>query len=392
MEYISAVKAAEKWSVSLRQVERLLAADRIPGAIKHGRVWLLPYDVSKPDDLRRKENIPPSSLDSVLSQLIAATSLPLPAHNPKGILNTVQEARVRRQYEGVLAYLRGDFAGVKRCFEQTVGDDVARLLASMVAIAAAISTGDYHTYTQIEAYLKGCIRGHPGSNIASMADLALCTAATGCLAPNMVSEWLKKGDLSAFPVQQRPFALYLRAKYFQCTRQYESMLAVAQTALALIEPTCGFSQNGLYLRLCCAVACHELEQEIEARHYLLEAMNLGLPHGFITPIAENVTTLGGLVEQCLAQEFPACYQAVLAQSERISANWAAFHNQFTKENITLILTLREYHIARLVAQRVPYAQIAEQHYISEGRVKNIVQDVYGKLYISNRKELAKYIL
>ena len=392
MEYISAVKAAEKWGVSLRQAERLLAAGRIPGAIKQGGVWLLPYDVSKPDDLRRKKNIPLSPPDSVLFQLIAATSLPLPAHNPEGILDTVQEARVRRQYEGVLAYLRGDFTGVKRCFEQTEGDDAAQLLASMIAIAAAISTGDYHTYTQIEAYLKSCIRGHPGSSIAAMAELALCTAATGCLAPDMVSEWLKKGDFSAFPAQQRPFALYLRAKYFQCTRQYESMLAVAQTALALSEPEGGISQNGLYLRLCCAVACHELGQEIEARHYLLEAMDLGLPHGFITPIAENVTTLGGLAEQCLAQEFPACYQAVLAQSERTSANWCAFHNQFTKENITLILTIREYHIARLVAQRVPYARIAKQYYLSEGRVKNIVQDIYGKLYISNRKELAKYIL
>ena len=55
MEYISAVKAAEKWGVSLRQAERLLAAGRIPGAIKQGGVWLLPYDVSKPDDLRRKK-------------------------------------------------------------------------------------------------------------------------------------------------------------------------------------------------------------------------------------------------------------------------------------------------------------------------------------------------
>ena len=392
MEYISAVEAAEKWGVSLRQAERLLTAGRIPGAVKHGRVWLVPYDASKPSDLRRKKNPAPSSLDSVLFQLIAATSQPLPAHNPDEILNTLQEARVRRQYEGALAYLRGDFAKVKRCFEQTQGDDAARLLASMNAIAAAISTGDYHTYTQIEAYLKGCIRAHPSSSIAAMAELALCTAATGCLAADMVSEWLKKGDLSALPSPPRPFALYLRAKYLQCTRQYESMLVAAQTALALSEPMSGISQNGLYLRLCCAVACHELGQEDEARHYLLEAMSIGLPHGFITPFAENVTTLGGLVEHGLAQEFPECCQAVMAQSERTIANWGTFHNQFTKENITLILTLREYHIARLVAQHVPYAQIAKQHHISVGRVKNIMQEVYGKLFISSRNDLAKFIL
>ena len=110
MEYISAVEAAEKWGVSLRQVERLLAAGRIPGTIKHGRMWLLPYDVSKPYDLRLKDNIH-QSLESVLFQLIAATSLSMPLDHPEEILNTVQEARVRRQYEALLAYLRGDFAG-----------------------------------------------------------------------------------------------------------------------------------------------------------------------------------------------------------------------------------------------------------------------------------------
>ena len=69
-----------------------------------------------------------------------------------------------------------------------------------------------------------------------------------------------------------------------------------------------------------------------------------------------------------------------------------FHNQFTKDNITLVLTLREYHIAILVARRVPYAQIAAQHCISVGRLKNIMQGVYGKLLISGRDELARYVL
>jgi DNA-binding CsgD family transcriptional regulator len=130
----------------------------------------------------------------------------------------------------------------------------------------------------------------------------------------------------------------------------------------------------------------------DARRYLLEAMRIALPHGFITPFAENVTALGGLIEQCLEQSFPEHYDAVIGQWKRTWKNWIAFHNRFTKDNITLVLSLREYHLALLVARRVPYAKIARQHCISVGRLKNIMLGIYGKLFISSRDELSQYVL
>jgi DNA-binding CsgD family transcriptional regulator len=118
-------------------------------------------------------------------------------------------------------------------------------------------------------------------------------------------------------------------------------------------------------------------------------MALTLSHGFITPFAEVVTAFGGLIERCLERVFPVYYGAVLGQWRRTWKNWILFHNQFTKDNITLMLTLREYHIAVLAARRVPYAKIAEQYHISVGRVKNIMLEIYEKLLISGRDELSK---
>lgn len=59
MEYISVLEASEKWGISLRQVQRLLAAKRIPRAKKYGRSWMIPDDAEKPVDLRneKKQNI-----------------------------------------------------------------------------------------------------------------------------------------------------------------------------------------------------------------------------------------------------------------------------------------------------------------------------------------------
>ncbi len=391
MLYMTAAEASETWGVSPRQAQRLLACGRIPGAQKHGKTWLIPRDAKKPADPRRGKRPPQNALSPALARVVEASSAPLPADHPDAILDAVAHAGARLSYEAELAYLRGDFARALACFQKTEGDDAARLRVCAVAVAAAISLGDYRAYTQIDAYLRGCAKAHPGGDIAAAAELALSAAAVSVIAPNMAPEWLKQGDFSALLPKLRPLALYLRAKYFQCTGQHELMLAVSQTALALDAPEHGLSQAGIYLRLCCAMALYALGQADDARRYVLEAMRLALPHGFVTPFAENVTTLGGLVEECLRREFPAHADAVLKQWERTFSNWAAFHNQFTKDNITLILTLREYHIARLVAQRVPYAAIAKQHCISVGRLKNIMLEVYGKLFISGRGELKRYV-
>lgn len=57
MEYISVTEAAARWNVSVRQVQRLLAENRLPNAKKYGRSWMLPADAEKPGDPRREKKI-----------------------------------------------------------------------------------------------------------------------------------------------------------------------------------------------------------------------------------------------------------------------------------------------------------------------------------------------
>ena len=54
MEYISCAEAAAKWDISERRVQKLCEENRIPGAVKFSRVWLIPKDAEKPIDGRRK--------------------------------------------------------------------------------------------------------------------------------------------------------------------------------------------------------------------------------------------------------------------------------------------------------------------------------------------------
>ena len=54
MEYMSCAEAAAKWGISERRVQKLCEVNRIPGAVKFSRVWLIPKDAEKPIDGRRK--------------------------------------------------------------------------------------------------------------------------------------------------------------------------------------------------------------------------------------------------------------------------------------------------------------------------------------------------
>lgn len=390
MEYISSAEVSTRWGVSLRQVQRLAAAGRIPSAQKIGGSWVVPAGEAKPGDSRREKKCPRCSLSADLASLIAATARPAPAYQQDAIRDTLGEPRLYLQYEGALAYLRGDFARTMRCYEEMKGDEAARLRAAPLAVAAAISLGDSCAYGEIESFLQE-YRAAGAADIAAYAELGLASAAVSVIAPQLVPGWLREGDLKLLPPQALPEALYLRAKYFQCMGQHEAALAVAQTVLSLGPSELEITLTGFYLQMVCAVSCCYLGRTEEARRRLLAAMRIALPHGFITPFAELVTALGGLVEQCLKQEYPGLYDAVIGQWERTWKNWTVFHNRFTMEHITLMLSPREYHIALQAARRVPYAKIAQQHSISIGRVKNIMLVIYEKLCISSRNELAKFL-
>lgn len=52
MDYLSVKQIAEKWGISGRRVQRLCAAERIPGAMKVGAYWVVPADADKPKDER----------------------------------------------------------------------------------------------------------------------------------------------------------------------------------------------------------------------------------------------------------------------------------------------------------------------------------------------------
>jgi len=219
------------------------------------------------------------------------------------------------------------------------------------------------------------------------------TAYVGAFVPNMIPGWLKDGDFSSLPIPLKNEAFFKQTRYLYFQKNYKSVLDITRTALTFIEQQeDGVSHPGIYLPIIYAAACCALGRLDEAEKYLLDIMNKCLPHGFITPFTESLPLFGGMLEKLIEREYPGYYSSVTEQSEQTVKNWLDFHNRFTKDNITTILSRRDYQIALLAAQGIPLNEIADRFHIAIGTLNNRLRIIYEKLFIKSKKELSQFVL
>ena len=55
MDYMTVREAAEKWSITERWVQKLCEENRVDGAVRFSRVWMIPRDDKKPMDGRIRQ-------------------------------------------------------------------------------------------------------------------------------------------------------------------------------------------------------------------------------------------------------------------------------------------------------------------------------------------------
>lgn len=55
MDYLTTIEMAEKWGISPRRIAILCEQNRVEGAMKKGKTWLIPYLALKPSDARKNK-------------------------------------------------------------------------------------------------------------------------------------------------------------------------------------------------------------------------------------------------------------------------------------------------------------------------------------------------
>ena len=211
-----------------------------------------------------------------------------------------------------------------------------------------------------------------------------------------------RGETDKIPeifLQHRLSAVNMLAPGKPMMEMIENQVYLAQGAYARVVgrsaellPVCEamhYALVALHIRIQTAAAYAQLHKPEEAHTWLRKALSDAEPDGFVMPFVENYERLKPLLTQEIKNDLIAKItelgEATMARIAA-SARPAAFD----------ALTPREFEIVELMAQRLSNREIAETLYLSEGSVKQYVNQIYSKLHIegdtrTKRKQLAELL-
>ena len=182
----------------------------------------------------------------------------------------------------------------------------------------------------------------------------------------------------------KPMMELIENQVYLAQGAYAKVIARGEGLLTLCQGM-HYGLVALHIRLQMAAAYERLGKREEAAALLTQALADAAPDGLVMPFVENYRYLKPLLTGIndFTAQIIALGEAAEARRSRMAAP-AAF----------ALLTDREREIAALIAQRLTNREIAEKLYLSEGSVKQYVNQLYAKLGIegdtrTKRRRLAE---
>ena len=186
----------------------------------------------------------------------------------------------------------------------------------------------------------------------------------------------------------RPMIEMIENQVYLAQGAYAKVIGRSEGLLALCEGM-HYALVALHVRLQTASAYERLGKRGEAETLLVQALADAAPDGIVMPFAENYRYLKPLLAAGPQTALTARVLALGEAGERRQSGTvrpAAF----------TALTEREYALVGLMAQRLTNREIAEKLFLSEGSVKQYVNQIYSKLHIegdqrTKRRRLAELL-
>ncbi len=395
MEYMSVKDAAMKWNISERYVQRYCTEKRIEGAAKLGNVWVIPADAQKPADLRRAGNR--TEAEEAAGLRLAMPLLNTP-YRPGQCLEAIRRIKDEDSRNVAMAeyhYFRGYALEASELAEGYLShEDLAlRLSACWIYAYANLSL---NRIPQVQNILNAVVQIGPSSlqrvSEKEKALIVFMASAASTLLHVPRPEGLPELQeyIRHLPQGLRSFAAYVQAHYAYLDGQYGVSIGIAETALAMEAEV--YPIPSVYLHLVATMGYLRLKYLDQAKSHLLKAWKLAKPDDMIEAFAEHHGLLGGLLEAVIRKEWPEDFRRIIAITYSFSAGWRKIHNPATGHDVADDLTTTEFAIAMLAAQDWSNKEISSHLGVSPNTVKLHISSALQKLGITQRKELARFML
>lgn len=387
-------EAARGWGISPRQVQRLLAENRIPGARRHGRAWLIPRAAEKPADFRHNRRARAEGFDAAYDMACAMPLL-------RGVFEAgecraaieAMPAPARQLARAELCLYTARTAEAARLCEGLIDaqDVCLRMSALLVLAMASIAGGDVKR-------ARACIRRisdyYEQFKDAPMPDELRATVIFALLTPSVLLHidhpttpepekyirYLPEG-LKLWGYYICAFILYLRGDYEEALGTAKAALNMYALRRTIID---------ICLELLISMTLMELKRTSEAQAHFMRAWSLAQPDGLIFIFGEHHASLQGLIESCLKKGAPEAYRAVVAVADEFSEGRKRL-NALPQSGGAPELSTTERIIAALAVRGWTNMEIAAHLGLSVHTIKKYISIIYEKLGISGRKELKMLI-
>ncbi len=402
-----------KWGVSVRYIQSLCKQGRIPGAKRFGLNWMIPEDAVRPVDKRikaekavEKKTVQPLIRKSPFLDMTDLYSIPGSADAVTESLSQHPEAQAL--FAAEIAYSRGEidkvYAQARNFLDNPTGF-YATIAGGMLLSLCAMWKGDANMWNLARKHLYEA----PCQNDMDRDIVALSIAAadSSIRETKDYPDWFAHGCFDNLPFDAHPAARVYYIKYLMISAQDVAMniqkldgvygLGLMKTLPYIMEPM--ISQTvcektvmaEIYLRLLCAIACHQSGNDRRAAVHLDKAIALCLADSLYGPLVEHRRQLGMILDERIALVDASAVKKVKELHKQLHDGWTKLHNTVLSKTVSVSLTIREREVARLAAFGLSDRQIAKQLFISEASVKVLVRSAKTKVGAEKRTELAYYI-
>ena len=184
----------------------------------------------------------------------------------------------------------------------------------------------------------------------------------------------------------KPMMEMIENQVYLAQGAYAKVVGRSTELLAVCEAM-HYALVALHIRIQTAAAYEQLGKSEEAHIWLRKALSDAAPDDLVMPFVENYEHLKPLLVREIKTE-------LLAKITELGEGAGARNAASARPAVFDALTMREFEIVELMAQRLSNREIAEKLYLSEGSVKQYVNQIYSKLHIegdtrTKRKRLAE---
>ena len=188
----------------------------------------------------------------------------------------------------------------------------------------------------------------------------------------------------------RPMMEMIENQVYLAQGAYAKVIGRSAPQLAVCEGM-HYALVALHIRIQTAAAYEMLGKHEEAGALLARALADAAPDGLAMPFAENYRCLKPLLSQ---QVQSGLVREIIAHGEAYEAR---LRGDAARPAVLAALTERENEIVGLMAERLTNREIAEKLFLSEGSVKQYVNQIYSKLQIggdarTKRRQLLALLL